>query len=87
MVYTNCCMVYTIQKWVIPWGNLNLPDVNHDGGYISYVDHFWDYLDSDAAFKLTVGLKWRLATSDSDRGPWQSPRRRRCPPPAAVATV
>ena len=22
MVYTNCCMVYTIQKWYIPWGNL-----------------------------------------------------------------
>jgi hypothetical protein len=22
MVYTNCLMVYTIQKWYIPWGNL-----------------------------------------------------------------
>ncbi len=22
MVYTNCCMVYTIHKWYIPWGNL-----------------------------------------------------------------
>jgi hypothetical protein len=26
MVYTNCCMVYTIQKWYMPWGNL--PDEN-----------------------------------------------------------
>jgi hypothetical protein len=59
MVYTNGCMVYTIQKWYIPGGNL--PDGNYEspllpGSYLIMMSNVYFH----AAFNVRPGpARWR----------------------------